>query len=78
MGYTQQTEGGFTARRRHLDALQRAMQYLNAGAEQLTALGAGELLAEDLRYCQQCLAEITGEFSSDDFAGRNFLQFLHR
>ncbi|CAA0081464.1 tRNA modification GTPase MnmE [BD1-7 clade bacterium] len=74
-GLNQQAEGGFTARRRHLDALERAMRYLDAGELQLNNLGAGELLAEDLRYCQQCLSEITGEFSSDDLLGEIFSSF---
>jgi len=32
-------------------------------------------LAEDLRLAQQSLAEITGEFSSDDLLGRIFGSF---
>lgn len=75
MGYTGTTEGSFTARRRHIDALDRAKQFLQAGAEQLHGSGAGELLAEDLRQAQQVLSEITGEFSSDDLLGRIFSSF---
>ena len=74
-GFSQQTEGGFTARRRHLDAIEKALGYLNAGMQQLQEHGAGELLAEDLRYCQQQLNEITGEFSSDDLLGEIFSSF---
>ena len=44
MGY-QEEEGAFIARRRHLDALQRARSHLQAGTEQLTGYRAGELLA---------------------------------
>ena len=36
---------------------------------------AGELLAEDLRAAQHALAEITGEFTSDDLLGRIFSGF---
>ncbi len=74
-GLTNQTEGGFTARRRHLTALKIAMEYLNNGMLQLSGVGAGELLAEDLRYCQNSLSEITGDFSSDDLLGEIFSSF---
>ncbi len=75
MGYNEAGEGGFTARRRHLLALEQAEHYLNAGERQLTQYGAGELLAEDLRLCQQALAEITGEFTPDDLLGKIFSSF---
>lgn len=74
-GFSQESEGGFTARRRHLDALEKAMAYLQNGKTQLLNAGAGELLAEDLRYCQQHLNEITGEFTADDLLGRIFSSF---
>ncbi|SEQ21646.1 tRNA modification GTPase trmE [Amphritea atlantica] len=75
MGYANTTEGGFLARRRHIDALNRAESLLLTGQEQLIYGGAGELLAEDLRQAQQHLSEITGEFSSDDLLGRIFSSF---
>ena len=75
MGYQAGSEGNFSARRRHLDALERAQDFLETGQRQLQAAQAGELLAEDLRQAQQCLSEITGEFSSDDLLGRIFSSF---
>ncbi|MHA6198115.1 tRNA uridine-5-carboxymethylaminomethyl(34) synthesis GTPase MnmE [Pseudomonas wadenswilerensis] len=75
MGYEQTAESGFSARRRHLDALRQASASLEHGREQLTLAGAGELLAEDLRQAQQALGEITGAFSSDDLLGRIFSSF---
>lgn len=75
MGYQQTGEGGFTARRRHLDALERAQTYLNAGKAQLHGYAAGELLAEDLRQAQNALSEITGQFTPDDLLGRIFSSF---
>lgn len=75
MGYQSTTEGGFMARRRHIEALLKALECLQTGSEQLKTLGAGELLAEDLRQAQQALAEITGEFTSDDLLGRIFSSF---
>jgi tRNA modification GTPase len=75
MGYTGAGEGSFIARRRHMEALKKAEHYLLTGHGQLHEAGAGELLAEDLRLAQQSLAEITGEFSSDDLLGRIFGSF---
>ena len=75
MGYGGNVEGRFSARRRHLHALHEASQYLDAGHQQLTQAGAGELLAEDLRQCQNSLGEITGKISSDDLLGKIFSSF---
>lgn len=75
MGFEGTTEGSFLARRRHLDALQRAHEHLLTGQEQLHSFIAGEILAEELRLTQQHLNEITGEFSSDDLLGRIFSSF---
>ncbi len=68
-------EGVFTARRRHLDALQRARECLSEGQNALSERRAGELLAEDLRQAQHALNAITGEFSSEDLLGRIFAEF---
>nr|WP_113865669.1 tRNA uridine-5-carboxymethylaminomethyl(34) synthesis GTPase MnmE [Brenneria salicis]NMN93411.1 tRNA modification GTPase trmE [Brenneria salicis ATCC 15712 = DSM 30166]RBP64384.1 tRNA modification GTPase trmE [Brenneria salicis ATCC 15712 = DSM 30166]RLM31400.1 tRNA uridine-5-carboxymethylaminomethyl(34) synthesis GTPase MnmE [Brenneria salicis ATCC 15712 = DSM 30166] len=75
MGFTSNTEGGFLARRRHLQALEQAAWHLVQGKEQLVSAYAGELLAEELRLAQHCLSEITGEFTSDDLLGRIFSSF---
>ncbi len=70
MGYESAREGGFIARRRHLEALHQAQAFLQSGEAQLLGAAAGELLAEDLRLAQNALNEITGEFTSDDLLGR--------
>jgi len=75
MGFSNSGEGGFTARRRHLDALERAQSFLALGKAQLHGYAAGELLAEDLRQAQNALSEITGEFTPDDLLGRIFSSF---
>lgn len=75
MGFTSNMEGGFLARRRHLQALETAAMHLEQGKEQLLSAYAGELLAEELRLAQQALSEITGEFTSDDLLGRIFSSF---
>lgn len=75
IGYQSGAEGGFMARRRHVDALERAQSCLHHGHEQLTRYRAGELLAEDLRAAQEALSEITGEFTNEDLLGRIFTSF---
>ncbi len=75
VGITGTTEGSFSARRRHLDALERAKDSLLTGARQIKRMGAGELLAEDLKSAQQSLSEITGEFTTDDLLGKIFSSF---
>lgn len=75
MGYEQCNEGSFMARRRHIEALQKAEQHLQAARYNLMELHAGELMAEELRMAQQHLNEITGEFTSDDLLGRIFSSF---
>lgn len=75
MHFTGTTEGGFSARRRHLLALQQARSYLISGQEQLHDHAAGELLAEDLRKAQDHLGEITGTFTPDDLLGEIFSSF---
>lgn len=75
MGYQGSTEGGFMARRRHLVALENTHQHLLTGLTQLESYVAGEILAEELRICQQELDQITGEFTSDDLLGKIFSSF---
>jgi len=75
MGFSAQGEGQFTARRRHLDALEKAQDHIAEGRAQLIDAEAGELLAESLRLAQLTLTEITGEFTPDDLLGRIFSSF---
>jgi len=75
MGFSGSSEGSFMARRRHLEALEKASEHLDIGQQQLEGFMAGEILAEELRIAQQHLNEITGEFSSDDLLGRIFSSF---
>ena len=74
-GGTVNADGGFSARQRHLRALEQALEHLYDGRQQLEQTGAGELLAEDLRQCQHCLGEITGAVSSDALLGEIFSSF---
>jgi tRNA modification GTPase len=75
MGFQNNAEGNFSARRRHLQALEAAANFLQSGQNQLLDAGAGELLAEDLRQCQLRLGEITGGISSDELLGKIFSSF---
>ncbi|NND67922.1 MAG: tRNA uridine-5-carboxymethylaminomethyl(34) synthesis GTPase MnmE [Halioglobus sp.] len=75
MGYEQDSGHSFSARRRHLEALADAQALVLSGREQLRAAAAGELLAEDLRQCQNRLGEITGTVTSDDLLGEIFSSF---
>lgn len=75
MGFNATSEGGFLARRRHIEALEKAQEAVQAGEDQLLGAMAGELLAEDLRMAQQALGEITGEFTADDLLGNIFGNF---
>lgn len=63
------------ARTRHVNALQRCLQALLRGEEQLLNNKAPELLAEELQQAQNCLSEITGEFLPDDLLGEIFSRF---
>lgn len=75
MSFESTLEGGFSARRRHLDALAKARGYILAGQHQLQQFAAGELVAEDLRLAQDHLSEITGVFTPDDLLGEIFSSF---
>lgn len=75
VGFHGEQEGEFLARRRHLDALERAVNHLQSGVRAIEGDGSGELLAEDLRQTQLALSEITGEFSADDLLGEIFSSF---
>jgi tRNA modification GTPase len=74
-GYRSGDAGALSARRRHLDALDRARACVVQAAQTLTETRAFELFAEELRRAQMALGEITGEFSSDDLLGEIFSSF---
>lgn len=74
-GLAHTTEGAFSARSRHLQALRQAGQHINHALWQLTRCSALELSAEDLRLAHHALGEITGEFTADDLLGKIFSSF---
>ena len=71
-GWQPAGEGGFMARRRHLDALVRCREGLDAA---LALSGRLELQAEELKRAQAALSEITGEMTPDDLLGEIFSRF---
>jgi tRNA modification GTPase len=75
VGYNETTENIFIARTRHLEALKKGHELVQNALHQLQTTQASELVAEDLRQAQQALAEITGEFTSDDLLGKIFSSF---
>lgn len=75
VGYDSGNEGSFTARRRHLQAIENALEAITSGRTQLVEMNAGELLAEDLRIAQEHLGLITGKFRPDDLLGEIFSSF---
>ncbi|OYV18028.1 MAG: tRNA modification GTPase [Methylococcaceae bacterium NSM2-1] len=75
VGFNEATDNVFIARRRHIEALRKGHEYVASALNQLQVSQAGELVAEDLRQAQMCLAEITGQFTSDDLLGKIFSSF---
>jgi tRNA modification GTPase len=68
-------EGAFSARRRHVLALEQVAEHLARTSDVLNATRSGELAAEELRHAQHALGEITGTYSSDDLLGAIFSSF---
>lgn len=71
-GWHPSGEGTFTARTRHVEALQAAQRHLALAAAVTDRL---ELYAEELRLAHEALAGITGEFTPDDLLGEIFSKF---
>ena len=69
------TQGTFSARARHVEALEAVATHLAAADEVLRERHAGELAAEELRLAQRALGEITGDYTSEDLLGAIFSSF---
>jgi len=75
-GWQSVPEGLYSARARHVQALQATAAHLAQAAVHLECPGpALDLLAEELRLAHQALGEITGAFSSEDLLGEIFGRF---
>ena len=75
LGYQPTAEGAVTARRRHLESLRKARNHFDEACRLLSQSAEGELMADELLQVQNALAEITGQFSSDDLLGEIFTSF---
>ena len=73
-GGTVSGEGEFTARARHVDALQRAAAAVGHARGQLGE-GVLELAAESLLEAHDLLGEVTGRIAPDDLLGHIFATF---
>jgi tRNA modification GTPase len=67
-------DGLFTARSRHVQALQAARAHLTRALSTLSET-ALDLLAEELRLAYSALGDITGEMTSDELLGEIFGRF---
>ena len=65
----------FSARQRHIEALNAALAALENAAERLESNAAAEIIAEELRLAHLALGEITGETTPDDLLGSIFATF---
>jgi len=65
----------FSARLRHIEALTRVADAIDMARQQIESDTPLELSAEECRTAQQCLAEITGEFTPDDLLDYVFREF---
>lgn len=75
-GWQSAAEGLFTARQRHVVALNLVQNHLEHANLHLTQKAQSlDLLAEELRLAQNALGDITGEFTSDDLLGVIFSSF---
>ncbi len=73
-GWAGDTAGTFSARTRHVDALQRAERHVHEAGARLSD-GTLELAAEELRAAQADLSELTGAVDSDQLLGEIFSRF---
>ena len=75
VGFDAAADNVFIARRRHIEALAKSLEFVQNALSQLQNNQAGELVAEDLRQAQNHLSEITGKFTSDYLLGKIFCSF---
>jgi tRNA modification GTPase len=74
VGHTEAAGGSFSARARHVEALERAARQLDTACMQLAAK-QGELAAFELRGAQASLGEVIGDVTSDELLGHIFSSF---
>lgn len=67
-------DGVFIARKRHIEALKKAQEYIQR-AKEILATGDLVLCAEEVKNAQEFLGYITGKVTSDDILGKIFSTF---
>jgi tRNA modification GTPase len=79
IGYKNNTEGVFLARKRHIEAINNTSIHINAAFEIFNSITDNnahiDLIAEELRIAQEYLNSITGAFNADDLLGKIFSEF---
>jgi tRNA modification GTPase len=68
-------ESAFSARRRHVLAIEQARLHAGQAHDHLRARSSAELAAEELRLAHEALGEITGRVSTEDLLGAVFSRF---
>ncbi len=68
-------EGLFSARRRHLEALERVRGHLAEVVRLANGLPPAEILAEELRQAQRAVGEVVGTVTGEDVLDRIFSRF---
>ena len=68
-------EATFTARARHVSALNQAIDELHKARSELAEQQSTEIVAEELRSAHGALGEIVGTVTPDDLLGRIFSEF---
>ena len=75
VGLSEGTNGDFSARARHVTALELTRERIADARIHALQLGQGELAAEDLRLAHEALGTILGRYRSDDLLGAIFSSF---
>ncbi len=75
VGFTVSDEGQFLARRRHLEALENALKFVEQAQTVLKRHRSGELMAQDLRDAMDELGKLVGTLSADELLGEIFANF---
>ncbi len=74
-GTSETDEGAFSARGRHVAALEHAKDALDEACEASRSARGEEIVAEHLKRAQHRLSELTGEFTSEDLLAEIFSSF---
>ena len=67
--------GPFSARRRHVEALEDSLDQLNTAKDLHSVGGVPELVAQSLREAAGALARVTGQIDAEDILGEIFSRF---